>query len=201
MLPSQQWLSIRSGTFKFPHQYTVCSDEWTNDQGAWWNDTGKTLSTWRTLPHCPHQLPHGLVWDQTQTSAVRSRQITAWDMAWSSCLFTALWKEDTILCSTTCVHICWLFCKLLSLLQVVMNEKVTDYWPQYKVKWITFAKKRSSFITCRCSWLVCRGKNDKTCLFAFMNGVLWLQNCWSHNKDCSHEGMNGNRHSQNLRAD
>ena len=81
-----------------------------------------------------------------------------------------------------------------------MNEKVTDYWPQLKVKGIKAAKKRSLF-TCTCSWFFAEKRMTKTCLFAYMNGLHGLQNCWSHNRDCSLEEMNGSRHSQNLRAD
>jgi hypothetical protein len=34
------------------------------------------------VPLCPPQIPHGLSWDQTWTSAARCRWLTAWAMAW-----------------------------------------------------------------------------------------------------------------------
>ena len=33
------------------------------------------------VPHCPPQIPHGLTWDRTRTSAVGGWRLTAWAMA------------------------------------------------------------------------------------------------------------------------
>ena len=33
------------------------------------------------VPLCPPQIPHGLIWDRTRSSAVRGRRLTAWAMA------------------------------------------------------------------------------------------------------------------------
>lgn len=48
----------------------------------WWGKTGGLWEKHVSLPLCPPQIPQRLIWGQTQSSSVRTSQLTACAFAW-----------------------------------------------------------------------------------------------------------------------